>query len=61
MKFVSLCAELYIGTASRDWQKHKIAVISVKNGDFLIAFTLYFSLTKNDLGIVEKSEKCSDL
>jgi len=29
----------------------------VKNGDFLITFTLYFSLTKNDLGIVEKSKK----
>ena len=29
----------------------------VKNGDFLIAFTLYFSLTKNDLRIVEKSKK----
>ena len=28
MKFFSLCAELYKGTASRGWKKHKIGDIS---------------------------------
>ena len=46
MKFVSLCAEAYVDTPSRDWQKHKIAVISVKNGDFLIAYACIFLLLK---------------
>ena len=46
MKFVSLCAEAYVDTPSRDWQKHKIAVISVKNGDFLMAYACIFLLLK---------------
>ena len=40
MKFVNLSAEAYIDTPSSSWQKHKIAVISVKNGDFLSIFVV---------------------
>jgi hypothetical protein len=40
MKFVNLSAEAYIDTPSSSWQKHKIAVISVKNGDFLTIFVV---------------------
>ena len=42
MKFVNLSAEAYIDTPSSSWQKHKIAVISVKNGDFLSIFVVIF-------------------
>ena len=40
MKFVNLSAEAYIDTPSSSWQKHKIAVISVKKGDFLSIFVV---------------------
>ena len=40
MKFVNLSAEAYIDTPSSSWQKHKIAVISVKNSDFLSIFVV---------------------